>query len=661
MIILNDNWTFTAEPEDLRLGYVGENKVYTLLLQINGTTFADWSFFMDVHINNRIDVWAVNSEEKDGNLLLTIPILQSYISNGRHVRAQLRANASDGRIKKSEQISLYVKKSVNAPLEISLLPSEFEVYENRIISARSEAETAATAAIKSEQAAMDAVAQCERILEDVKASDTWREFGMTPCRFNIEKFGEIKLKSDRTCSYHVYSDTIKDMESQERKYYGNILEDTSRGYYEFTLGSKATAWYSVYFKMILSNLEIGKTYKIYIDTTGLQPGSTSATMMYGQFLLAESVSGNKGNQIMAPTRISSAGLHDYEFVPTTSDIILEYYPGNIVEELVAGYTFRLRDLYVNYADASSEHTSIYDKRGTFTNEITLVDILSPPVHFESDPPCSVWYSRPVSNVFTINGHSPNSDGNVVLPDPPISRLHDKTLVCFGDSITGMFSPPTDYPSVISQLTGMTIYNVGMEGCRMSHHPSQYYDSFSMYQLAKSIVANDYTLQEAAVGHVGSYAPERINTLKTINWTNVDFVTVMYGTNDVQGGVSLDNIEDPKDITTYLGAARFSLETLWRRYPHLQVLLLTPIYRYWNEEQIDSDEKMFGNKHFYEFGEALTKLAKCYKTPVLDLYYELGINKFNRTHYFPDNDGTHPNESGRRMIGSKITGYLLSAY
>ena len=197
---------------------------------------------------------------------------------------------------------------------------------------------------------------------------------------------------------------------------------------------------------------------------------------------------------------------------------------------------------------------------------------------------------------------------------------------------------------------------------MSQHTDQYYDAFSMYRLVDAITSKDYTLQEAAVGHTTDYAANRVATLKAIDWSKVDYVTVLYGTNDVQGGVALDNVEDPKDTTTYLGACRYALEKLWAAYPNLKVLLLTPIYRYWNDTQTDSDEKTFtGGKHFYEFGDGLLQVAADYKTSAVDLYRTLGINKINRAYYFPVGDGTHPNDLGRALLGEKIAGKLLGNF
>ncbi|WP_050698596.1 SGNH/GDSL hydrolase family protein [Anaeromassilibacillus senegalensis] len=494
----------------------------------------------------------------------------------------------------------------------------------------------------------------------VSGGSDWTFYSQTPCRLSGSSIGSVKLVSSETCDYRIYSDTVKNMDSAGRTFHW-LTESHSNGVYEFTVSivnNKPSGWYQVFWSMKFTDLEVGKAYKLYIDTTGLTPDSTTTGMNFGRFLLASVVNGTKSDPIINTTEVDHARLNSWEFTATTTDVLLEYYAGKEISELVNGYTVRFKDLYINYADAGSEHTPILNQSGSFTGEQVFPEYTDR-LHYESTPSCAVYYSEAKSKLFTINGQEPDISGNIEIP---VSRLQGRTLVCMGDSITGMFAPPADYPSVIARLTGMAVHNLGMEGCRMSHHTDQYYDAFSMYQLANAISTGNYTLQEAAVGHTTNYAANRVATLKAIDWSKVDYVTVLYGTNDVQGGVALDNAEDPKDTTTYLGAARYALEKLWMAYPNLKVLLLTPIYRYWPDASQDSDEKTFtGGKHLYEFGDGLIEVAKAYKTPAVDLYRKLGINKVNRSYYFPVGDGTHPNDLGRALLGEKIAGKFLSEF
>lgn len=141
MIFLNKNWTFSAKGEDTVLGYVGENIVQTIQIQISGTEYWAWNIVLETMQNEKRNIWAVEKTAANGNLLLSIPVKKEYILQSGTILAQLRASASDGRVKKSAQLCLSVKNSINAPDVLpSPLPSEFADYETRIINVKSAVE-----------------------------------------------------------------------------------------------------------------------------------------------------------------------------------------------------------------------------------------------------------------------------------------------------------------------------------------------------------------------------------------------------------------------------------------------------------------------------------------------------------------------------------------
>ena len=243
------------------------------------------------------------------------------------------------------------------------------------------------------------------------------------------------------------------------------------------------------------------------------------------------------------------------------------------------------------------------------------------------------------------------------------------MVCFGDSITGNQLAPNDYPSIIAKEMDMIVYNVGFGGCRMAFHPSAEYNTFSMYKLADAITTNDFT-EQTTTGASASIPnkTEHLNTLMDIDWTNIDYVTIAYGTNDITGGVPIEKEDSPLDTYYYAGALRYSIEKILTKYPHIKILLLTPIYRYFDSESIDSDEKLFSSDEgvtntakFTDWGDKLIEVAKEYKLPYIDMYRTLGINKINRLQYFNTGDGTHPNYNGQALIGNKISGSLFVSY
>lgn len=103
--------------------------------------------------------------------------------------------------------------------------------------------------------------------------------------------------------------------------------------------------------------------------------------------------------------------------------------------------------------------------------------------------------------------------------------------------------PQPQPALLYHRTwpicpGATVYGVAFGGCRMSSHVL-HWDAFSMYRLADGIVSGDWTLQDAAiaagVSRMPAYFATALATLKSINFSTVDYITISYGTKDLYGG------------------------------------------------------------------------------------------------------------------------------
>ena len=248
------------------------------------------------------------------------------------------------------------------------------------------------------------------------------------------------------------------------------------------------------------------------------------------------------------------------------------------------------------------------------------------------------------------------------------KLSGKVIANFGDSIFGYASAPTDISTKIAELTGATVYNFGFGGCRMSHYPYPNFDAFSMCSLADAIASGDWTYQDEGIvatpdtGAVRSdYAP-KLETMKNLDFSKVDIITIAYGTNDFTGGsVSLDNADDSKDTNSFAGALRYSIETLLTAYPNLKIFICTPCYRFWmddNQEFVeDSDTKKINSVKLTDYVAKAIEVSNAYHLPFVD-NYNIGINKFSRKHYFLNGDGTHHNKNGRNLIAEHVSNELF---
>lgn len=246
----------------------------------------------------------------------------------------------------------------------------------------------------------------------------------------------------------------------------------------------------------------------------------------------------------------------------------------------------------------------------------------------------------------------------------LSPLYGKTIVNFGDSIYGKRRPPNDISTELAKLTGATVYNCGFGGCQMQLHWSEAYAPFSMCSLADAVATGDWTAQDAAVANMSTngipdYFPETLEILKGLDFSNVDVVTIAYGTNDFAGGTDLDRESTPTGTNHFAGALRYSIETLLTAYPHLKIYICSQTYRFWNENGVfsDSDTYLVGDKKLTDYVAKTKEVAEEYHLPYIDCYYSLGFNKFNRGMYFSEADGTHPNTQGCHLIAKHVAGAL----
>ena len=256
----------------------------------------------------------------------------------------------------------------------------------------------------------------------------------------------------------------------------------------------------------------------------------------------------------------------------------------------------------------------------------------------------------------------------VLDDYAHLRFGSKKIVNFGDSIFGNRRPPKDISSYLANLTGATVYNCGFGGCEMSVHSNANYTPFSMCSLADSIASvkagseNPWATQEtnAALNGMPAYFSETVALLKTINWDNVDIITIAYGSNDFNNGSPLDNGGN-SDTAYFADALRYSIETILTAYPQIKIFVCSIAYRAWLNASYefidDTNTHTVGGNTASAFNDKLREVSEEYCLTYID-NYNIGINRYNRLYYFPTTDGAHHNQEGTRLIAENIANKLF---
>lgn len=245
---------------------------------------------------------------------------------------------------------------------------------------------------------------------------------------------------------------------------------------------------------------------------------------------------------------------------------------------------------------------------------------------------------------------------------------DTIIVNFGDSIFGNFQDTQgsnkSISSMIADFTGATVYNCGFGGCKMAYYSGNTQQLFTMPKLADAIATDDYSLQEEAMSNWTDATfmhKQSFETLKNIDFSKVDIITISYGTNDYSVSIPIDNSSNQKDIYSFGGALRYSIEKIQKAYPHIKIFICSPTYRYWVNNGIYTDSNAVTNSNgnlLTDYVEISKKIATDYNLIYIDNYYDSGINEDNRTEYFSGNDTTHPNINGRKRIAENISRVLI---
>lgn len=474
-----------------------------------------------------------------------------------------------------------------------------------------------------------------------KADNPNITLGQTPIVYQNSGEKNIKLVGENA-SYVGYMNTVSDIAHAVSTGGESVTKDESvTDFYKYIV-SGGSSWARRFFRVTFGNLIVGKEYKCVIDVTGIEaPSDVSADISWLRLNVDNS------NYVYIKPNSGVVASRSFTATAETQTFKIHFNPSVSENSYIA-----FNDVYCQLASASNEKTEIQNISGTVEGETVLTD-LTDGIHIESTPSCNVIAEMPLSTVYKVDGILPDESGNVVLPK---SKLNGKVIVNFGDSIFGNFAAPNDISTELANLTGATVHNVGFGGCRMGTHTTDDYKPFSMYRLAQAIAEDDWAAQDtAAAGSVvPSYFAAHLELLKSIDFSEVDIITIAYGTNDFAGGKTLDDTtsETPTlEPTFFAGALRLSIETLLTAYPNLRIFICGQVYRFWDND--DSDTHTVSEQKLTDFIAKTKEVANNYHLPYIDNYYELGINKFNRSQFFPSTDNTHPNLTGRKLIAHHI--------
>ena len=297
----------------------------------------------------------------------------------------------------------------------------------------------------------------------------------------------------------------------------------------------------------------------------------------------------------------------------------------------------------------------YNSAGTFIGNITVANL---PL-YSGNERWNVWISD-------TNGYVRFSlYWSITSVECAVTKLnlteYPYTCVSLGDSIFGNNQKPNDLPTYMQKVDQLMSANCGFGGTEAATHFNSTYTPLSFWSIADAINSGDWSNIDVdwysiAGDHV--FMANVYILCHLVDWSKVRTLTVAYGTNDWNAGVALDNPQNPKDVTTYKGALRYGIEKIQSAYPKINIVLLSPLYRYWSNSadystvDDDSDNRTNDGRKLTDYVEAMKEVAAEYHLPFYDNYNTAGINKITAPSIL--RDGTHLNyKYGVSMVGKHI--------
>lgn len=210
-----------------------------------------------------------------------------------------------------------------------------------------------------------------------------------------------------------------------------------------------------------------------------------------------------------------------------------------------------------------------------------------------------------------------------------SRFDGEKLLIYGDGIS---------------------YGIGSSAIRTKSYASLLSSKYGF------VVAN-HALGDATVGNYDDTVCTNKSILTQISTSSIDdrckYCIIFAGTNDwYQAKGELGTIDDFND-TTFYGSMNNAIRMLLTYAPAMKILLVTPLFRARQDYGDGKNSDDYPKNYIYlnDYKEAIINIGKKYHLPVLNLYDNSCVNKYNYESYLID--GLYPNDDMHKNIADMI--------
>lgn len=238
-----------------------------------------------------------------------------------------------------------------------------------------------------------------------------------------------------------------------------------------------------------------------------------------------------------------------------------------------------------------------------------------------------------------------------------------TIVAFGNA---PFADDRDsdnsLASLIEQKTGATVINCAIADSYLAtvgetiQNTDDLMDLFNFYWLSTLACLDNekiYVRDEDDMKKLPAEAFETIETMKAIDWSTVDVITIMYDGSDYLDGRWVYDASNLTNIQTFYGNLCAGIELFQQTYPYIRIIVMSPTYAFGmddNGDYISSDIKVYGEHPLSTYAGMVERGSYLHSVTYLDHIYGT-IHEDNASDYLIDN--IHLNEQGRELVAERF--------
>lgn len=240
---------------------------------------------------------------------------------------------------------------------------------------------------------------------------------------------------------------------------------------------------------------------------------------------------------------------------------------------------------------------------------------------------------------------------------------ETTIVCFGNNpFSDDRNSDTNLCNMIEEMTGATVYNCSIPGSYLSAYndhfiaDSEPMDAFSFYWLATTFCMDNFQMFDKALENMQEVPDDIVEStklLRSIDFSKVDVITLMFDGSDYLAGRPMYNDEYFSDSQQFTGSMAAGIELIQYYYPHIRIIVMSPTYAYGLEE-----DGSYASSYIKTYGQSY---LSTYVVKQAEAAYLLGVSFVDNLYgtiyegIAPDylEDHLHLNEDGRKLVAERF--------